>query len=131
MNIKELRYGNLVIDNIGIVEIGKNAKLEFCDIYNPILINEEWLLKFGFEFDNYHVSPDFETENDYNPIQYYKLKINKYCNYFFGLMPDNYNEFGIKAADNEIVIKFGIKYVHQLQNLYYTLTEKELICEKN
>ena len=67
------------------------------DYITPIPLTEEWLLKFGF-------------------------KQNKKYKYW---------EFGKFIIDQnftlcDIDIKVTIKYLHQLQNLYFALTEKEL-----
>ena len=66
----------------------------------PIPITEEWLLKFGFEGWDL----DIYTMN---------LITNNFCILFDEL---------------EIVAK-NIKYVHQLQNLYFALTNEELIIK--
>ncbi len=67
----------------------------------PIPLTEEWLLKFGFEKDELGW---FFKENDY-------------CS------------FGLFFKDNEWLFYISdtkIKYVHQLQNLYFALTNNEL-----
>lgn len=73
--------------------------------YNAIPLDEEWLLKLGFtkHHDNY-----------YNDV----LMID--AEFDFKTYP---NQIGsaIKPANSQ-----KIKYVHQLQNLYFALTGKEL-----
>jgi len=101
MKANELRIGNLVTDSIGIVEIGKNGKIDWGDIYNPIPITEEWLIKLGFKKNI--------TTDLYPTFSYDIVNVNDSIVY---------------------VLNYGfvnhIKYVHQLQNLYFALTENEL-----
>ena len=71
----------------------------------PIPITEEWLLKLGFE----------ERKN---LIFTYSFPNKKYAYTIFG---DNEDGFSIT-----LLYKIEIKYVHQLQNLYFALTGEEL-----
>lgn len=73
----------------------------------PIPLTEEWLEKFGFEYDietkSYSILTHLEKHD-------YLFEVsNKYQQYF---QPD--------------FIGIDIKYVHQLQNLYFALTNEEL-----
>jgi hypothetical protein len=114
MKASELRIGNLITDIDGDVFNIKQENL--CDFANgfinvePIPLTEEWLLKFGFT--RHHA--------DYsNGVIYIKN------------VPDN-NEFEWGAYPNELGSGIQIKnrkllkYVHQLQNLYFALTGEEL-----
>lgn len=83
-----------------------DCRISFDDI-EPIPITEEWLLKLGFEKDGYNVDKTFYFEKDV-------IRINNYEGYFL----DNPNEIVGK--------RLFIKYVHQLQNLYFALTQNEL-----
>ena len=117
MESKELRIGNLVDiyreSGLDLIPC-KNSVIDVEDLRcifkdyiqaEPIPLTEEWLLKFGFTrtsgWDDYEgwIKDDVEIE----------------CNiYTF-----NY----VNCIDKEI------KYIHQLQNLYFALTNKELeIC---
>lgn len=72
----------------------------------PIKLTEEWLLNFGFEtsaWDNYSTYRKMVGNNDYTIV------FDEYLNTYVG---------DIKINE--------IKYVHQLQNLYFALTGKEL-----
>jgi len=73
----------------------------------PILLNDIWLLKFGF-------IPSGEG---------YKLKNYMLCDFTLSGYSmyewDSYNEV-------EVCIKNNIRYVHQLQNLYHSLTDEEI-----
>tara|TARA_R110000772_G_C13310212_1_gene439988 strand:- start:29118 stop:29438 length:321 start_codon:yes stop_codon:yes gene_type:complete len=68
--------------------------------YQPIPLTEEWLVKFGFKF---------RDETDCWHLNY--LTINK----------------NFVMMDIDMHVYFD--YVHQLQNLYYALTNKELIIK--
>jgi hypothetical protein len=115
MKANELRIGNWVRwnyeerseGNVYPVEYG----YELDDIKNnpnivkPIPLTEEWLLKFGFEFDK--------------GCSYWKSEIE--------LTKDTMEEYftafdcrGFGFCEKEI------KHVHQLQNLYFALTGEEL-----
>jgi hypothetical protein len=83
------------------------AGFEF-DHYVPL--TEEWLLKFGFKFelDSYYI--------DLHPSVWGFLSIDKQ-DFSFSLE----KEVGDVAIPGD-----AIKYVHQLQNLYFALTGLEL-----
>lgn len=111
---KELRVGNRVevynsvTDKTTIHEIDI---FDFRDIeasshlfYKPILLNEEWLLKFSF----------IALDDSY----FYKITKDN-CEINFDLVD------GLVRHDSHGLI--CIKYVHQLQNIYYALTGDDLI----
>ena len=118
MEVKELRIGNYVKDYyydttievsiktlIVIEELTKPTSEFQCPIV-PIPLTEEWLLMFGFklhkmEFKNrYFIGEEFSI--DYNIV---------HKSFYFNI---GY-EYGV-----------NMKYIHQLQNLYYALTGQEL-----
>jgi hypothetical protein len=74
--------------------------------YDPIPLDEEWLLKFGFSEIGGCNEKDF-TNGDYN------IFINSLgeVNFLFFREGDWYKK---------------LDYVHQLQNLYFALTQREL-----
>ena len=115
MNATELRIGNYVSNQDGTltdIPIGDPYQLklsdfdEWLEFYTPIPLDETWLLKFGFKKSEY-------INNRYinDPIQIY------------------YND---KDKNHNIVVHYrgmmveGIIHAHQLQNLYFALTQKEL-----
>jgi hypothetical protein len=126
MEAAELRIGNLigvngVIDKILIIS---EYSIEFdSTILNsspksikPIPLTEEWLLKFGFE------KMDFDMSGC-NVWQLGKIRILKSF---------------IREADYSVCIDgispptwsiASLKHVHQLQNLYFALTNTELIIQ--
>lgn len=111
MNVKELRIGNYVIDNLEIcqvIQIEANgnvmtsctSKFPISNVEDlkPVELTQEILLKCGFE------SKYFGIKTFYNPLME--------LDHDFYLMGVDY---GVK-----------IKHLHQLQNLYFVLTGKEL-----
>jgi hypothetical protein len=127
METSELRIGNL-LTNYGnlckVVSIQKdNFQVEVIKIENiiqvdfskpetvsslikPIPLTEEWLKKFGFKKDMSVYKNDWIELWHSSYSNCYQLRI-------------------IKVGD-DISKKINIQYVHQLQNLYFILTEKEL-----
>ena len=75
----------------------------------PIPITEEILLKYGFE----------KIENNWKVLDFIFFKIS--WERLAGLT---------LTFENESIYLPHIKYLHQLQNIYFSLTVKELIYEK-
>lgn len=111
MEAKELRIGNLVLspyDNANIEVNGTDIFMlenkHHREVkFQPIPLTEEWLLKFGFK------------------------------RFPWGLVKGNILfKDNLKNPCEELILEIGngfrvtIKYVHQLQNLYFALTGKEL-----
>ena len=117
MKANELRIGNWVaheptIDDWEeiIVRPGTIIQCEISpDSFMPIPLTEEWCIKFGFQKD---------LENTI-----YK-NINKHC---FLCYDDNIVLL-LEEENNWCITK--VKYVHQLQNLYFALTKEELTLIK-
>ena len=129
MTAVELRIGNLVdlgnriakvieINHLACVVVDLEETQDTIEDYDrtkPIPLTEEWLLKFGFELEH-------EFTNAY------KLYTTKHP----------YDCSNITYSINEKMLRFSngenkgstliphIKYVHQLQNLYFALTGEEL-----
>lgn len=112
MIASELRIGNYVQCDGKIYTIGET---DFVDVfyYEPIPITEDWLVKFGFE----------KKYNRYSEENYFMIN-------GFGLCIVNLAKCYAPATlyDGIQFIRKGINiiYVHQLQNLYFALTGKEL-----
>ena len=125
MEAKELRIGNYVDFEYGedirtfgflnkIEEVQELLEIEKGTFKcQPIPLTEEWLLKFGFEkaplVDKY-LKGYFTYDS--------KLK---YFTYFTDIEDGGY--------ENIIIQKEKLKYVHQLQNLYFALIGEELILK--
>ena len=124
MKASELRIGNFIsyheqsceIDNICTFEdipiislkIDNNSVIKNIIDCEPIKVTEELLTKFGFK-------EDFHSK------------------YKGWLSPEiNSSRIRINIIDNVFVYNLNIhtsiiiKYIHKLQNLFFTLTEKEL-----
>tara|TARA_R110001592_G_scaffold268269_3_gene534543 strand:- start:49840 stop:50208 length:369 start_codon:yes stop_codon:yes gene_type:complete len=118
MEVQELRLGNLVnykqtthrIKSVGriistIVRLNGDVYDSGASQIDPIPLTEEWINNFGF--DSSWKKGDFQicttSEHEYGTL-YYKSKDNG-------------------AAFLPVVLK----YVHQLQNLYFALTGEELV----
>ena len=116
MKANELRLGNLVLySDKNETPIPTTINIDISDLillnnsvkdvlYEPIPLTEEWLLKFGFE-----------------------KKEGYYDRYYYSI--DGMN---IKIDDDMFETEVGeclyksIKYVHQLQNLFFAINDEEL-----
>lgn len=118
MEAKELRIGNLIQsihgDNCTCTEVDldlfealNNDQYSEYDLI-PIILTEEWLLKFGFE--KYDDGGELNGNDCFYGIKKTGIVI--------GLTP-KFNLSGYRPAKRII-------YVHQLQNLYFALTGNEL-----
>ena len=127
MKANELRIGNFVsTEGIDFVEVSKidadfgicyKIPQEFGQFYpykevEPIPLTEEWLMRFGFD----KVLPR-------NDKMYYRL------NDDFVIEENNVFLLGDDAFEM-LKLRRKIKYVHQLQNLYFALTGEELTIKE-
>ena len=128
MKANELRIGNLIdrqdyickvtkIEEGGIITEPLEYKGErFVEQrVEPIPLTEEWLVKFGFNVYN--------KPGGYTVYIKYKPKTRQYLQKIY-TFKDCYGWDGIFAFDGSIQTR--IKYIHQLQNLYFALTGEEL-----
>jgi len=131
MKSSDLRIGNFILSKdmpVQIEEI-KPETIRYCfgefpiSYIEPIPLTEEWLLKFGFELYDYEPS---EEEGDFIFKDYKKSLDGKTFYYTICECPYNEWHFGIKLTWAEQALLSRIKYVHQLQNLYFALTGEEL-----
>jgi hypothetical protein len=116
MKASELRIGNLFIEEhsdkiIEVIGLKKNRITFTGNFYGkwqakPILLTEEWLLKFGFE----------KMENNWKCLDLHFATIS--WERLAGLT---------LSFEKESTYLPHIKYVHQLQNLHFALTGEELI----
>ena len=119
MEAKELRIGNYYIDiddkltelsgyELYQMTIKENTEILGETEFRPIPLTEEWLLKFGFVFDSYgeYCKGAYSLDNEYTDKGVYNFVIHK-----------------------ETCLDIEIKYLHQLQNLYFALTNEELTIQ--
>jgi hypothetical protein len=130
MEAKDLRIGNLVF-------IGKEVNVldlaDFADIYEnntikhfePIPLTEEWLLRFGFEKGSFNQLQETHYINKLNIIKVIVSGIG-----FWDVYTDYSPDISWSNGLNVITNNKGIKHVHQLQNLYFALTDQELILNQ-
>lgn len=140
MTAQEFRIGNIVNQGI-ILSLGTtrvaidntpNISHWLYKAVEPIPLTEEWLIKFGFDkrherWENDLGSGDyFYGHNDKYLIFYYERHecVAHWRIYYYGEKRE-----GKKKHDCN---QFGdrMKYVHQLQNLYFCLTGEELIVKE-
>ncbi len=102
----EIRIGNYLISKMmGILKVQMIPIDIDMSNYEPIKLTEEWLINLGFE------------ETDYAGGCYY-----------LGSIQIDLSDFECAFKTNWLDCK--VKYVHQLQNLYFALTGKELTHQK-
>lgn len=127
MKANEFRLGNIVNDNEVVTAIqdgnittfdGKSYDYDSPPGIEPAPLTEDWLVRFGCEIKE-------GLRNDGSQYMYVNLEaIQPYRDYGSGFEWD-YNQLYLCDCDSG---KIGeqIKYVHQLQNIYFALTNKEL-----
>jgi hypothetical protein len=114
INANELRIGNFVdfgevtslsAKNINVIKKNWLFTCDYEDV-NPIPLTEDWLIKFEFQKSENHswFDKDFISISKSNSLSIYSRE-------WFNM-------------DKKI------EYVHQLQNLYFALTQKELTISK-
>jgi len=111
MTKNELRIGNYITIHRTEIQMLEGDFGYSDDFYNPIPITKEWLIILGFEYNdfwpNYRISTD---DGYYNSIQFYEKEW-------------HYNN---DSSDAGCYYVATIKYVHQLQNLYFAINNIEL-----
>ena len=131
MKTTDLRLGNFISINFGNCDDGKTTIVEGisdCEIYNeehgyspcnefnPILLTEQWLLDFGF--------------NQIIETQWY-IHFDNMCLTLHEYSEQYIVEIENMETDDSSIFLMSIQYVHQLQNLYFALTQEELILKRN
>lgn len=128
METKDLRTTNLIeyngkicaVNAIDFVDIrvsywsneertsSTSVVINIYDDAKPIPLTKEWLIDFGFEYNEEY--------------EYFK-----YMNYAVSTNDLGYCFLYLLMSDEEYTALLEFKHVHQLQNLYFALTGKELI----
>jgi len=123
MKTTELRIGNWIYkrSSTGVKNaIQMNSFYGLCNVrtnsekFEPIQLDEEWLRKFGFDDSEYK---DGYIGIDVNNSNFVLSKPKKYefmKNYLWEYKADMWQKY------------VELQYVHQLQNLFFVLTGKEL-----
>jgi len=116
------KFNGNIKNDIEIDFIDQNKNTYWCELkdINPIPITEEWLLRFGFEKK--------EKSNLYL-ISIHEFNLKKLCVYL------DINNCTIAMVDyfsnleKTELFPLNYKYIHQLQNLFYSITQTELQCK--
>jgi hypothetical protein len=121
MNQKELRLGNLILVNEKVQEVIELPLPENCNKKNTkgVPISKKWLINFGFK-----------NIVDKLDIRSLDLFIGDGSIGFYSNNESDYSHVYVycethKDAD-QVRIGDNLLFVHQLQNLYFTLTNQEL-----
>lgn len=125
IDTKELRVENLVLSPTGWIGRVYNVSPQFVtivddnlepyafgsDLINPIPITPEWLERLGWHL-SHHGYWEYFTD-------------------IIGMTWDKETGFDAHFADTDIATGLPhIKYIHQLQNLYFALTGQELTIKQ-
>lgn len=125
MNVEDLRIGNYVIDSfndvqkkVDVNDIAIAYKYQYLKLlsipYEPIKLTEDWLEKFGFS--------DKEYKRGYIGID------NKQELSFVLQKPEFMGEWQTFYAFELPQSRFvEIEFVHQLQNLFYSIEGEDLV----
>lgn len=119
MKANELRIGNLV-QNVYKDTFGISHET-LCDFANgyvnlkPIPLTEEWLIKFGF------IKEDFMASG----CEIYQLGSWRLAKMIQPIKRDSFSLWHENMSPPTLRLS-TIKYVHQLQNIYFALTNEEL-----
>jgi hypothetical protein len=129
MKATELRIGNIV--DLGnriakVIEIGHSScvvvdldetqdTIEDYERVQGLILTDEWLLKFGFLKITEQNPPKYGVE------YIFRIQIEDRT---YLIKPYNSKFFNCNTATD-------IEYIHQLQNLYFALTNKELTAKED
>ena len=103
MKANQIRIGNYVRDPYNKEIKVAHVSPDDASFLNPIPLTEDWVLKLGFEL---------------------KSKWTECGTYGLSLETDNGKYFAEQSG--EILYAKELKYVHQIQNLYFAITGEEL-----
>lgn len=126
MDARELRIGNLVntrrgtqkcIDVLCDCVNFHDLECEPYDLIDPIPLTEEWLEKFGFEFEKPKSKLSTAKWHIKNLDENNKIGVNLQVQLFS------------IGEGVDWIFPMKIEYLHQLQNLYFALTGIELEFE--
>lgn len=115
---QELRIGNylesygreIIISGHYLSNVQRGAPID-----NPIPITEEWLLNFGFFYTHSYYIIEL-TDNRHDKKDFFTVRV----------QGDKYEAILRNWDLAKLFLLTEIKYVHQLQNLYFAITQTEL-----
>lgn len=123
MEARELRIGNWVKQGRANVQVTgamiQEINQELLDV-EPIPLTEEWLLKFGFtKPNNWHCYKLVISDDKLQNLES-SLQVSFEGCGFVQICRGGINAYSAK-----------VKYVHQIQNLYFALTGQELTIKQS
>ena len=130
INKSELRVGNKVFWAGAEVVLTENNLLELLtnnrfDILSPISLEEKYLRPLGFDFEGSEAGDDGNMELGEQGDEWYFLIMFSEGRY---TEKEHFGLWILKDGTESIKIPFErCKFIHQIQNIYYDLTGKELI----
>ena len=122
MKVNELRIGNYILFDNDVYDVrgfvNERVKIHKKEVYigqlfKPIPLTEEWLLNFGFEK---HHQSFYNKTLCVREVEYL---------WFYSIYPLKNSIIPLVNMSAQATGHY-IKYVHQLQNLYFALTGEEL-----
>ncbi len=127
MKITDFRIGNLIhyfsegensviSVNTGTLQWMQDDNKQFNMVHSPIDLTEEWLVNFGFVIDDSQYGIAWNNGHEWHSIY-----LVPYENGIASVIKTH----GV-GTERNIMNLCEIKYVHQLQNLYFALTGEEL-----
>ena len=120
MKSNEFRIGNYYLSfGVDLKQVETLHKDKILIDFTPIPLTEEWLFKFGFEKLNTMMSGCFVFQKGLWRVA---IKVNIEKTYDWVLWHERI------SPPTWCLSRF--KYVHQLQNLYFALTNEELTLKK-
>jgi hypothetical protein len=146
---RELRIGNLLLFNREICTVtgisGNKAEIRTLrgnevqsvafSALQPISLNEEWMEKLSGDENGYLTLSDLERKTDSSDMILLSTMEGylhddgflRVCAYEYEKQEDG----TIQGSDDVITLGYThIRYVHQVQNLYFDLSGKELVIAK-
>jgi hypothetical protein len=138
MKANELRIGNWVYDydeeliivsgiSYGYVYSSKLGETTLARI-KPIPLTEEWLVKFGLVYDGSNFFYDYLNNDSINETLSLETTggIDDLGTIEIGIFSAKFDNWGVIEDTMINCTLKHIKYVHQLQNLFYILNGKDL-----
>jgi hypothetical protein len=122
MKAKDLRIGNIVyyddkhIDEIDGIDISTmDNSDEYLANHKPIPLTPEWLIKLGFSGAFHKLTGEHSHLPSHYNLNGFRIDVEYNC----GSEEVSHYEFNLHPSTE-------LKYVHQLQNLFFSLTGTEL-----
>lgn len=106
--------------NYHCTKCGETFYNNLIDFFYPIPLTEEWLLKFGF-VKHFNMFIKSYSRNEDNMVSFLGIFFEEKINSWIGYVGNNNTNFSVA-----INCYFS---VHQIQNLYFSLTGEEMILK--